>query len=101
MRRKGVSYGLWTFMIKVRGALAGLSVGVFLGLFGYVPDVAQSTSSLLGIRLLVGPVTALFFILGIVFLHFYPIDRAQYEQIRKKISALEGKRTEPVSGPVS
>ncbi len=92
VRREGVYYGLWTFMIKVGGALAGLFVGVVLGLFGYLPDVPQTATSLLGIRLLMGPITAVFFILGSVFLYFYPIEREQYERIREKIRAMEAKR---------
>jgi GPH family glycoside/pentoside/hexuronide:cation symporter len=91
VRREGVYYGLWMFMIKIGQALAGLFVGVVLDLFGYIPDVSQSASSLLGIRLLVGPITAVFFILGIVFLYLYPITRERYEEIRGKIAMMESR----------
>lgn len=91
VRREGVYYGLWMFMIKIGQALAGLFVGVILDLFGYIPDVSQSASSLLGIRLLVGPITAVFFILGIVFLYLYPITRERYEEIRGKIAMMESR----------
>jgi len=90
VRREGVYYGLWTFMIKIGQALAGLFVGVILGLFGYIPDIAQSASSLFGIRLLIGPITALFFILGLVFLYLYPIDKKRHEEIQETIKKLEG-----------
>lgn len=90
VRREGVYYGLWTFMIKIGQALAGLFVGLVLGFFGYIPDIAQSESSLFGIRLLIGPVTALFFILGLVFLYLYPIDQKRYEEIQKAIKNVEG-----------
>ncbi len=85
VRREGVYYGLWTFMIKIGQALAGLFVGLVLGLFGYVPDTVQSAESLLGIRLLVGPITAAFFLGGLAFLFFYPIDKKRYEEIRARI----------------
>ena len=90
VRREGVYYGLWTFMIKIGQALAGLFVGVVLGLFGYIPDVTQSVSSLFGIRLLIGPITAVFFILGLVFLYLYPIDRKRYDEIQQKIKSMGG-----------
>jgi glycoside/pentoside/hexuronide:cation symporter, GPH family len=90
VRREGVYYGLWMFMIKIGQALAGLFVGLILGIFGYVPDVPQSAGSLLGIRLLVGPITAAFFILGIVILYFYPIDRKRYDEIQERIRAMDG-----------
>jgi GPH family glycoside/pentoside/hexuronide:cation symporter len=90
VRREGTYYGLWTFMIKLGGALAGLFVGVTLSVFGYVADVQQTATSLLGIRLLVGPVTAAFFLIGNVFLYFYPIDRERYADIQRRIAAMEG-----------
>ena len=63
---------------------------MILGLFGYIPDIAQSASSLFGIRLLIGPITALFFILGLVFLYLYPIDKKRHEEIQETIKKLEG-----------
>ncbi len=89
VRREGVYYGLWTFMIKIGQALAGLFVGLVLGIFGYLPDVAQSESSLLGIRLLIGHNTAVFFILGLVLLYLYPIDKKRYVEIQQAIRVME------------
>jgi len=76
-------------MIKIGQALAGLFVGLVLGIFGYLPDVAQSESSLLGIRLLIGPITAVFFILGLVLLYLYPIDKKRYVEIQQAIRVME------------
>ncbi len=84
LRREGVFYGLWTFAAKVGQALGAAAVGWLLGAFGYAPNVAQSGLSLLGIRLLCGPIPALFFVLGIVVLSFYPINRAYYDRIAAK-----------------
>ncbi len=89
VRREGVYFGLWTFVIKIGQATAGLFVGVVLDLFGYIPDVAQSATTLFGIRLLIGPLTAFFFILGCVFLWLYPIDRKMYGEIKKRIDEME------------
>ena len=92
VRQEGVYYGLWMFMIKIGQALAGLFVGAVLGFFGYMPDIPQSASSLLGIRLLMGPITSVFFILGIIFLYLYPIDRKRYEEIQETIKKMEARR---------
>lgn len=86
-RREGVYYGLWTFMSKLGQAFALALNGWLLTAFGYAPDVAQSPTSILGIRLLVGPIPALFFIIGIIVLSFYPINRKYYEQIVAKVKA--------------
>lgn len=89
VRREGVYYGLWAFVVSLGGALASFIVGTGLGLFGYVPDVAQTARSILGIQLLAGPVSAFFFLAGNLALAFYPIDRARYAEIQRAIEARE------------
>ena len=89
-RREGIFYGLWVFVIKVGGALSGFIVGFMLDAFGYIPNlVPQPEASLLGIRLLVGPLTAVFFIAANVVLWFYPINRKAYDEIMAKIRTME------------
>lgn len=89
IRREGVYFGLWTFLIKIGQALAGLLVGIILGAFGYVPDVVQTPGALLGIRLLIGPITAFFVVAGILCLSRYGIDRKLYDEIQLKIRKME------------
>jgi GPH family glycoside/pentoside/hexuronide:cation symporter len=62
---------------------------VALGLVGYVADAVQAAPALFGIRFLVGPAPALFFVVGIVLLALYPIDKKAYEGIRAKIDRRE------------
>jgi GPH family glycoside/pentoside/hexuronide:cation symporter len=81
IRREGVFYGLWNFTLKVGQAFATALMGWILSAFGYVPDVAQSASSIFGIRFLCGPAPAVFFIAGVVVLSFYPISRRYYETV--------------------
>jgi glycoside/pentoside/hexuronide:cation symporter, GPH family len=89
-RREGVFYGMWTFMSKVGQAFAIALSGWILSGFGYRPEAAQSSLSILGIRLLCGPIPVLFFVGGIVILSFYPITQAYYEKIVAKVRAREG-----------
>lgn len=84
-RREGIFYGLWTFTSKVGAALAIAATGWILSAFGYVPDVTQSATSILGIRLIVGPIPAILFTGGIVILSFYPINQKYYEKIAEKV----------------
>ncbi|MEX2442726.1 MAG: MFS transporter [Alkalispirochaeta sp.] len=91
-RREGVYYGLWTFMSKIGQAFGIALSGFVLQAFGYRETVAgviveQSEAAIIGIRLLVGPVPAFFFIMGVVVLRFYPITNDYYQQIRAKAEA--------------
>jgi glycoside/pentoside/hexuronide:cation symporter, GPH family len=90
IRREGVFYGLWTLTSKIGQAFAIALSGWTLSVFGYIPDVAQTELSLLGIRLLCGPIPVLFFITGIVVLTFYPISREKYQEILEKIALRDG-----------
>jgi GPH family glycoside/pentoside/hexuronide:cation symporter len=81
VRREGAFYGLWNFALQIGQAFALALSGWILAAFGYVANIAQTESSKLGIRLLVGPVAAVFFIAGIVALSFYPISRKYYDTV--------------------
>jgi GPH family glycoside/pentoside/hexuronide:cation symporter len=80
VRREGVFYGMWNFINQLGVAFALALNGWVLGWFGYVPNVAQDAAAKLGIRLLVGPIAALFVVAGIVVLSFYPITRKYYDE---------------------
>jgi GPH family glycoside/pentoside/hexuronide:cation symporter len=91
VRREGVYYSAWTFVIALGGAFAGFLVGQSLGLFGYVPDAAQSAASILGIRLLIGPLPAVLILLGNLALIFYPLNQKRYEEVQAAIREKDGK----------
>jgi GPH family glycoside/pentoside/hexuronide:cation symporter len=85
VRREGIYYSVWTFVIAVGGAFAGFLVGQSLDLFGYIPDAVQSASSILGIRLLIGPLPAVLILLGNLALFFYPLNQKQYAEVQAAI----------------
>ncbi len=87
-RQEGVYYSVWTFVIALGGALAGFLVGQGLELFGYIPDVEQTTRSLTGIRLLIGVLPGIIILFGNLALAFYPLSKKRYEEVLAKISAL-------------
>ncbi len=92
-RTEGAFYGIWTFGTKIGQAIALGITGAVLSLTGYIPDVIQSESAALGIRMLLGPIPALVFILAMVVLHFYPINEARYAEIMDEIRQKESTAT--------
>ena len=95
VRKEGVYYGLWTFSIKIGQAFAGLLLGLILSFHGYIPDVLQSSFSLLGIRMLIGPYPAVFFIIGTIILSLYPINEKKYTEIQQTIKEMEKEQLKP------
>jgi GPH family glycoside/pentoside/hexuronide:cation symporter len=90
-RHEGIYYGVMNFFIKAGQAIAGFLTGIVLELFQYVPNIPQSARAVLGIRLLLGPLTVVFFIVANVTLAFYPLTREKYEEIRRDIARMEEK----------
>ena len=81
-RKEGAYYGMWTFFSKIGVALAAALSGVFLGFAKFVPNILDQTpGALYTIRLLIGPVPALIFLLGILLVQKYPLDEERYDAI--------------------
>jgi len=89
VRREGVYYSIWTFVIALGGALAGFLVGQGLDVFGYVPDAVQSARSILGIRLLIGILPAMIILVANIILAFYPLTKKRYEEVLTKINSMK------------
>jgi GPH family glycoside/pentoside/hexuronide:cation symporter len=81
VRREGAFYGLWNFTQQIGQAFANAMNGWILAAFGYIANVEQTAQGKLGIRLLVGPVAAIFVVAGVVVLSFYPITRKYYDTV--------------------
>ncbi|RME39191.1 MAG: MFS transporter, partial [Thermoflexia bacterium] len=58
--RGGMYYGVWGLATKLSDALGLVAAGWALQLSGYVPNVEQTARTLLGIRLVFGPIPLLF-----------------------------------------
>ena len=92
-RREGAFFGIWTWGLKLGGALAAFLVGVTLEAMGYVANaVPQADSAQLGIRLFLGPISAAIFILSAVVLYFYPITEKRYKEILAEIAERDAKK---------
>jgi GPH family glycoside/pentoside/hexuronide:cation symporter len=92
-RNEGAFYGIWTFLTKVGQALAIGVMGWTLSLSGFIANQTQAESAILSIRILVGPVTTLFFLFGVLVLAFYPITEKRYAEILSAIDRMESEQT--------
>jgi glycoside/pentoside/hexuronide:cation symporter, GPH family len=85
-RREGIYYGLWAFLSKFTGALGIAVSGWALGLFGYVPNMEQTTRALFGIRLFFAIVPAIVLLISLPFLIWYPITRQKHAELVKELA---------------
>jgi GPH family glycoside/pentoside/hexuronide:cation symporter len=85
-RREGIYYGLWAFLTKFTSALGVAVSGWALGLFGYVPNVEQTTQALFGIRLFFSIVPAVVILISLPLLIRYPITRQSHAALVKELA---------------
>jgi GPH family glycoside/pentoside/hexuronide:cation symporter len=91
--REGVFYGIWTFCSKLGQAFSALIIGGLLSMTHYNGGIAvQGTETQLVIRLLFGPIAAVFYVAAAVVLYFYPITHVKHVEIRKRIAEMEAAR---------
>jgi GPH family glycoside/pentoside/hexuronide:cation symporter len=85
-QRSGMYYGVWGLGTKASEALAIASTGWILALFHYVPNVTQTSQTLLGIRLFFGLIPALAIVLALPLLIWYPINRKTHNEVLAKLA---------------
>jgi GPH family glycoside/pentoside/hexuronide:cation symporter len=86
-RHEGMYYSLVTLGRKVASSLALPFVLLVLDWTGYAAAAeTQPASAILGIRLLIGPIPAVFLMAGIAFALFYPLNRKNHAEMRAKLS---------------
>lgn len=84
IRREGVYYSIWNFLLKCGQAIAGLLIGITLDLVGFITPsnpnevVMQSDKTLDGIAFLCGPLPVVIILIGILILRKYPITKEYY-----------------------
>jgi GPH family glycoside/pentoside/hexuronide:cation symporter len=85
-RHEGMFYSLVTLTQKIASAIAVPLVLLLLEFTGYIPNAAaQPASTMLGIRIVIGPVPAVLLSAGIVFAIRYPLSRERHGEIREAI----------------
>jgi GPH family glycoside/pentoside/hexuronide:cation symporter len=85
-RREGVYAGVWTFMYKAGIGIALAFVGIALKVIHFDAELpAQTTQTLSGLKILFGPIPALFLFAGALVFLLYPITKQKHEEIRRLI----------------
>ncbi len=87
-RHEGIFYSLVSLFKKVASSIAIPLTLLVLDWSGYVSNAAtQKPSTILAIRILIGPVPSVLLLGGIIFALFYPLSRAGHAQARAEIAA--------------
>jgi len=86
-RNEGIFFGMMAFLRKISGAVAIFIALQVLGWFGYqsppegVTFFTQSSTTLMAIRILIGPFGALLLLSAITIAWFYPMTRERHTRI--------------------
>jgi len=91
VRREGAFYGVVMFIYKLASAAAVATVSISLGWFGYIESasgetVTQPAFAVFGIRVLMGVLPAVFFLLSAFFVSRITTNKAAFEQIKQAIT---------------
>jgi len=89
-RREGAYFGVWTLVMKLSTALASGIVGLALQLLGYVPNQPQTPATILGIRMLYGPLPATCMMIALMLFWRFPLTRERHGEIQAALAARGG-----------
>ncbi len=91
-RATGLLMAASLFSIKFGLALGGTILGWLLSLYGFQPNVDQTKQTLLGIRLIISVYPAIFCLITIVIIWFYPLNQPMLDQISADLAERRQKR---------
>jgi GPH family glycoside/pentoside/hexuronide:cation symporter len=86
-RKEGSYFAAWNFVQKGAGGVAVWAIGVMLAMTGFVPNVAQSEETRLGILLLVSAVPCVLHALALLLMLRFSLDEAAHGQARRRADA--------------
>ncbi len=90
-RREGLFFSLWTLVLKVTAALAIGCVGFGLGFIGYLPNQTQTEATLLGLKIMYGPIPALFLFISLLIFRRFPLTQAMHADIQRQLQERRAK----------
>ncbi len=85
-RATGFVFAGVVFALKAGLGIGGAICGAIVDSFGFVPNVVQSESAIVGIRLSSSVVPAVTFFIGVIALIFYPISKKMNEKIQAELA---------------
>lgn len=99
-RSESIVFSMQTMTVKFGNALAGFMSSVTLAIVGYVPNVAQTESTLLGLRLVMFVASSILIVVMIfIYVRYYKLNGDFYKRMldalevsrEKKVQEREGK----------
>ena len=94
-RREGIYNGMSGVIVKLANAISWLLVGIILTLFqidrNSLNPSTISDMNALGLRVLLGALPPIVILLGLLFLHFYPLAGEKLMQVKEKVKILNEK----------
>jgi len=87
VRAEGMVYAIIGFAFKFGMALGGLVPGFVLQATGYMPDVMQSFTAIMGIRSLMAVIPSVLLVVTIIILRAYSLDEKAYATIIEKLQS--------------
>ena len=97
-RSTALVYSASLFALKTGSMLAGVLLPLFLSRFGFVRDVVQTPTALLGILLAFSVVPGAFAVLKAVALWIYPLTQARVDQVEQELRARRAAADSPAAG---
>jgi GPH family glycoside/pentoside/hexuronide:cation symporter len=86
-RKEGIYFAVWSFVRKSAYGVATMLVGLLLGAIGFEPNVVQSETTQLGMRVLFGVVPGLCYLAGTLCFLRFRLDEAAHLAIRRELDA--------------
>jgi GPH family glycoside/pentoside/hexuronide:cation symporter len=84
-RATGLVMSASLFALKLGIALGAAANAWILSAYGYQPNVEQTASGLLGIRMVMSVYPAIFAIIGMVLMLFYPLKKHMMMQVETEL----------------
>lgn len=92
-RNESVTFSIQTLMVKFSSAIGALLTGFALELTGYIPNAAQSAATVMGIRVIMIVIPAVFTGLSfLIYKRFFKLSGAFYDQMMEKLAARSKKQ---------
>jgi GPH family glycoside/pentoside/hexuronide:cation symporter len=90
-RATGLYFSAATFAQKAGWGIGAAIAGWLLAVFNYEPNVVQTASALVGIKLLVSVIPGVLYMSCAVFMFFYTIDSKMTDLMKKELDARRAK----------
>jgi glycoside/pentoside/hexuronide:cation symporter, GPH family len=87
IRAEGFIFGFVTLIQKVGLGVSSAFLGAYLGWIGYVPNQAQSASTLEGLRILMTVIAGAGLVASAAVMYFYRLDASAHARLLQEIAA--------------